>query len=368
VTKAHSTTVTVDSSTSYVEPGVTSPTFAALKSGLIAGVRGSIITPSTPTSPETVAAVIVFISPPNREPTSWIVRHHGHTPLSVTGTADNLGSDGFDLATTTGVIRIHVDANTLYFEAGVTAPNFQDVANGETVTVTGCSGTESDGQHPALEAYALYIGTSPVSPVTPATTSGAGAPPNTSGGELPPGGAISDVTSTSFLYTLGDHHVTVELESYTKFFLDGLTTTAASLTSPGVTAGTSGIVDPASTSGDYIVDANHVYLSTQPPAPTTTTTTTLVPGAGAPPNTSGGELPPGGAISDVTSTSFLYTLGDHNVTVELESYTKFFLDGVTTTAASLTSPGVTAGTSGIVDPASTSGDYIVDANHVYLTS
>ena len=56
------------------------------------------------------------------------------------------------------------------------------------------------------------------------------------------------------------------------------------------------------------------------------------------------------------------------MTVELESYTKFFLDGVTTTAASLTSPGVTVGTSGIVDPASTSADYIVDANHVYLTS
>ena len=261
VTKTHSITVTVDSSTIYVEPGVSSPAFAGLKSGLTAGVRGAITTSSTPTSPEAVTAAIIFISPTNREPTSWVVRHHGHTSLSVTGTADNLGSDGFDLTTAASVIRIHVDAHTLYFEAGVAAPNFQDVTNGETITVTGCSEADSNGQHPVLKAYALYIGTPPASPVASATTSDVGAPPNTSGGELPPGASISDVTSTSFLYTLGDHHVTVELESYTKFFLDGVTTTAASLTSPGVTVGTSGIVDPASTSADYIVDANHVYLT-----------------------------------------------------------------------------------------------------------
>jgi hypothetical protein len=208
-----------------------------------------------------VTAAIVFISPTNREPTFWIVRHHGHIPLSVTGTSGDLGSDGFDLTATAGVIRIHVDAHTLYFETGVTAPSFQDVTNGETISVTGRSQADSDGQHPALEAYALYIGTPPGSTVARVTTTDVGAPPNSSGGELSPGGSISDVTSTSFLYALGDHHVTVNLESYTKFFLNGVTTTAASLTIPGVTVGTSGILDPLSTPSDVIVDANHVYLT-----------------------------------------------------------------------------------------------------------
>jgi hypothetical protein len=182
---------------------------------------------------------------------------------------------------------------------------------------------------------------------------------------------ISDITTDSFVYTLGSKRVTVEIKSYTKFFLNGSPTTSDSLLVSDVTAGTSGVVDPSSTPGNEIVDANHVYLSTLPPTTTTTpssTTTTVPAGPVAPPNTAAGELNPGGTISDVTSTSFVYTLGSKVVTIEIEPYTRFFLNGASTTATSLTLAGVTVGTSGILDPSSTLGNEIVDANHVYLSN
>jgi hypothetical protein len=71
---------------------------------------------------------------------------------------------------------------------------------------------------------------------------------------------VSNVTSTSFEYTLGTKSVKVMIEPYTTFYLNGQVTTVAALSNAGVTVGTSGVADPSSTSSAKVIDAIHVYL------------------------------------------------------------------------------------------------------------
>jgi hypothetical protein len=362
--------------------------------------------------PTVIHAVLVFIAPAKTSAKA-VVSHEQGSPVSMTGIAEDVGVDGFTLQRHGYAVRVKVLATTQFFESGVASPSFVDVTDGTALGVTAVVDPSSGAAEPLLDADAVYIGlpaigalgpggSKPDGPTGPSGASGAttttSTPPHTVKVELPPGGAVSAITPSSFVYTLGPVTATVMIEPSTIFFLGDATTSATSLSLPGITAGVAGVADPQSTDGNEIVDARHVYLAepggsatstsepsnteprnTEPPTSSPSTSepsngepTTSQPSGGAPGGSSSAEprveLPPGGTASDITATSFVYTNGSSTATVKIEPTTLFFLGNASATAASLGGAGVTVGVAGILDPSSTAAALVVDALHVYLTA
>ncbi len=150
--KTHSgSTVTVDvnSSTTYKDRGVTSPTFTDVKMG------GRVIVQGT-TSSGTVTATSVVIG--FGSPASGSHGFGGHggaggTPPAAFGTVETLGSDTFTVKTYNGsTVTVDVNSSTTYKDRGVTSPTFTDVKMGGTVIV---QGTTSSG---TVTATSVVIG------------------------------------------------------------------------------------------------------------------------------------------------------------------------------------------------------------------
>lgn len=225
-TPAGPVTIDVSPSTSYVEPGATTPSFGSLQVGQTVGVRGTLTT----TSPTTVLAAVVFIPLANTKGVIWVTRPHRVTPISIAGTAGTVGASGFDLPTTSGAIRVDVNRRTMYFEDGVTTPTLADLAPGASVARPGRSDHRSDRGNTSLDASAVYIGYRSV-PVSTTSVPAGMAPAST--GALVAGGVISNVSSTGFSYTLGTSTASVLLKTNTTILLNGAATTSASLSFPG---------------------------------------------------------------------------------------------------------------------------------------
>jgi hypothetical protein len=259
-------TIEVGPHTTYKEPSVPSSSFGHVQAGLTVGVRGT----ATTLGSLRIVASSVYISPTKQAAVIRADSYKGTSGVSLSGVASNVGSDGFTLTSGSGSVRVKVAPSTTYFETGVTNPTFANLTAGAAVGVAGVADKLSTAAAPLIDASTVYIGATPqrTSPTTtttsasPTTTTVAPgqAPRGTADGELAPGGSVSNVTSTSFEYTLGTKSVKVMIEPYTTFYLNGQVTTVAALSNAGVTVGTSGVADPSSTSSAKVIDAIHVYL------------------------------------------------------------------------------------------------------------
>src|SRR3984957_6741532 len=167
-------TVHVGSTTTYFDPGVSSPTVADVKTGEPVAVFGT-------ESSGTVPAPRVPIGPPPAGmggpggagpggpggPGGW-----ASGPPAAVGTVKSVGTGAFIITAQDGTtVTVHVGSTTTYFDPGVSSPTLADVKAGEHVAVFG---TESSG---TVTAIRVAIGTPP---------SGLGGPGGAGGGR--PGG------------------------------------------------------------------------------------------------------------------------------------------------------------------------------------
>ncbi len=180
------TTVTVDvsSTTTYVDPAVTSPSLADVKVGAHVAVFGT-------DSSNTVTATKVAIGGPDGPGG----RHGmGGTPPAAVGTVASVGTNTFTLTGRDGTtVTVDVSSTTTYREVGVTSATIADVKVGSHVAVFG---TESGS---TVTATSVGIG-------MPGGPGGPGGPGDGDGdgpmGRAPSTGASStstnaDVGSTS---------------------------------------------------------------------------------------------------------------------------------------------------------------------------
>ncbi len=133
LTKPDGTTVTVDvgSSTTYLDPGVTSPSLANVTVGAHVAVFG------TDTS-NTVTATKVAIGGPMGPGGPGGFRISGGTPPAAVGTVKSVGSGTFTLTTPDGTtVTVDVGSSTTYLDPGVTSPSLGNVTVGAHVAVFG---------------------------------------------------------------------------------------------------------------------------------------------------------------------------------------------------------------------------------------
>ena len=148
-------TVTVTPSTTYLDPAVTSPTFATVKVGDHVAAFG------TDTS-NTVAATKVAIGPVGGPggPGGPGGRHSsGRTPPTAVGTVASVGANTFTVTTSNkSTVTVTVTGSTTYRDPGVTSPSFTNLKAGDHVAVFG---TDTDN---TVAATQVCIGGSAVPP------------------------------------------------------------------------------------------------------------------------------------------------------------------------------------------------------------
>jgi Domain of unknown function (DUF5666) len=128
------TTVDVSSSTTYKDPGVTSPSLSDVKAGEFVAVGGS-------SSSGTVHATSVMIGGPGG-PGGFGGFHGfgGGTPPAATGTVGNVGTNTFNVKGRNGTTTtVDVSSSTTYKVYGVAHPSLSNVKAGDFVVVTGSS-------------------------------------------------------------------------------------------------------------------------------------------------------------------------------------------------------------------------------------
>ena len=128
------TTVDVNSSTTYKDPGVTSPSLSDVKAGEIVAVAGS-------SSSGTVHATSVMIGGPGG-PGGFggFHRFGGGTPPAAAGTVGNVRTNTFTVKGHNGTTTtVDVNSSTTYKDDGVTHPTLSNLKAGDFVVVTGSS-------------------------------------------------------------------------------------------------------------------------------------------------------------------------------------------------------------------------------------
>lgn len=121
-------TVDVSSTTTYVDPAVTSPSLADVKVGAHVAVFGA-------DSSNTVTATKVAVGGPGGP--GGRGGPHG-TPPAAMGTVASVGTNTFTLTDRDGkTVTVDVSSTTTYREAGVTSPTLADVKVGSHVAVFG---------------------------------------------------------------------------------------------------------------------------------------------------------------------------------------------------------------------------------------
>ena len=200
ITGQDGTTVTVDvgTTTSYFDPGVSSPTIANVKAGEHVAVFGT-------DSSGTVTATRVAIGTPPAGGKGGPPGGHGAPfgtsggpaggPPAAVGTVKSVGNGAFTITGQDGAtVTVDVGTTTSYFDPGVSSPTIANVKAGEHVAVFG---TDSSG---TVTATRVAIGTPPAGgkggpPGGPGGSRGHGAPSGTSSG--PAGGPPPTAGSTS---------------------------------------------------------------------------------------------------------------------------------------------------------------------------
>ena len=150
-------TVDVGASTTFVEPGVSSPSFADVCVGEMAGALGTV-------SSGTVSATSVFVAPVRSRPTlqgvfGTVTSVNGSSTAGTCGVAGTAGA--FTVATwrNTTTYTIDVATTTTFLQRGASSPSFADVCVGDLAGATGTiSGTT---------VAATQVGIAPVIPPQP---------------------------------------------------------------------------------------------------------------------------------------------------------------------------------------------------------
>ncbi len=156
------TTVDVATTTPFVEPGVTTPSFADVCVGGVVGATGT-------ESSDTVTATKIFVAPtPTRTPPGpqgafgTVASVNGSSTSGSCGVADAAGTftvTGWRNSSTT--TTVDVGTTTTYLELGVSTPTFADVCVGDLV---GALGAESSG---TVTATKVLLAPAPVPPKLP---------------------------------------------------------------------------------------------------------------------------------------------------------------------------------------------------------
>jgi hypothetical protein len=128
-------TIDVDTSTTFVSPGVVGPTFVNVCVGDLVGARGTI-------SDGTVTATTVFVAPVVAPPSlsgafGTVTSVNGTTTAGTCGVADTAGTftvtDPIQSVTDT----VDVSTSTVFASPGVTGPTFANVCVGDLVGAQG---------------------------------------------------------------------------------------------------------------------------------------------------------------------------------------------------------------------------------------
>lgn len=160
VTDRAGKTVTVDvtSSTTYIDPSASSPTFAEVKTGDYVAVTGT-------TASSTVTATKVYIDtgsehgPGGGGPGGWGGRGPGGsdgTPLAAAGKVASVGTTADTFTVTErggGTVTVDVSATTTYVDQAVNSPTFADVKTGDWVAVVGTTASNT------VTATKVFVGT-----------------------------------------------------------------------------------------------------------------------------------------------------------------------------------------------------------------
>ncbi len=164
-------TVNVGSSTTYVDPGVSSPTLANVTVGEHVAVVGT-------ESSGTVTATRVLIGMPpmgGRGAGGFGPDGPGGPPTAV-GTVKSVGNDTFTLTSpSVSTLTVNVGSSTTYVDRSASSPTFADVTVGEHVAVIGTESSDT------VTATKVLIGAPPAGMAPPdAGSSGSGNSTNTS--------------------------------------------------------------------------------------------------------------------------------------------------------------------------------------------
>jgi hypothetical protein len=161
LTTADGSTVTVNvgSSTTYVDPGVSSPTFANVTVGEHVAVMGT-------ESSNTVTATSVLIGTPPAMGKGFGPGGPVGPPAAV-GTVKSVGTDSFTLTTPDGsTVTVDVSSSTKYMDPGVSSPSLSNVTVGEHVAVVGSESSNT------VTATAVLIGVPNIRMAPPGSGSG----------------------------------------------------------------------------------------------------------------------------------------------------------------------------------------------------
>jgi hypothetical protein len=180
-------TVNVGGTTTYLDPGVTSPSLANVTVGEHVAVFG------TDTSDVIAASRVAIGTPPaggKGAPGGPGGRGGpggppgmGGSPPAAFGTVKSVGSDSFTLTEQDGtVVTVNVGSTTSYVDPGVTSPSLADVTVGEHVAVFGTDSSD------VVTATRVAIGTPPVG-----NPGGKGGPPGMA--RTPPSTSSSSASS-----------------------------------------------------------------------------------------------------------------------------------------------------------------------------
>ncbi len=189
LTTASASTVTVDvgSSTKYVDPSVSSPTFSDVTVGEHVAVIGT-------ESSNTVTATSVLIGLP---PAGGMgggrfgAAGPGGPPAAV-GTVKSVGDGTFVLTTASGsTVTVDVGSSTKYVDPSVSSPTFSDVTVGEHVAVIG---TESSN---TVTATTVLIGAPPAGGMAPPGLGSGSSSNNATGSENATGYSVSGGLTTT---------------------------------------------------------------------------------------------------------------------------------------------------------------------------
>ncbi len=162
-------TVNVSSSTTYRDPGVTSPSIANVTVGEHVVVFG------TDTSDVVTATSVAIGTPPTGRAPGGPGRH-GVPPAAV-GTVASVGNGTFTLTTKDKTtVTVNVSSSTTYRDPGVTSPSIANVTVGEHVAVFGTDTSD------VVTATSVAIGTPPTGSA-PGGPGRHGAPPAAGAGD-----------------------------------------------------------------------------------------------------------------------------------------------------------------------------------------
>jgi hypothetical protein len=182
-------TVNVGSTTSYLDPGVTSPSLANVTVGEHVAVFG------TDTSDVVAATRVAIGTPPaggkggpGGPGGKGAPPGTGGSPPAAFGTVQSVGANTFTLTEQDGtVVTVNVGSGTSYFDEGVTSPSLANVTVGQHVAVFG---TDSAN---VVTATQVAIGTPPAG--GKGGPGGQGGPPGMGG--TPPSTSSSASSSAS---------------------------------------------------------------------------------------------------------------------------------------------------------------------------